>query len=246
MRSASSPAEFQSLAEEISVAPVARPIEAIDQSVRHMDTASKRDALNTMMSGQDIERAIVFTRTKRGADKVSRNLEIAGCNAVAIHGNKSQNQRQRALDAFRDGSAKILVATDIAARGIDVTGVSHVVNYELPNVPEAYVHRIGRTARAGRSGIAVSLCAPDELKLLRDIERLIGKRLAADNAPSSTAELAAAPAAKRARSGGRKPNGPSNQQHRRSAPADRSRTGNRRASVSTSRSSSSAAPQQTI
>ncbi|UOM36013.1 DEAD/DEAH box helicase [Acuticoccus sp. I52.16.1] len=239
-------ADFLNAPKEIAVAPVSRPIEAIDQSVRHMDTGAKREALNTLMAATEVERAIVFTRTKRGADKVSRNLEIAGCNAVAIHGNKSQNQRQRALDAFRDGSVKVLVATDIAARGIDVSGISHVVNYELPNVPEAYVHRIGRTARAGRSGIAVSLCAPDELKLLRDIERLIGRRLAAENAPSSTAETAAAPAAKRSRPRRRKPDTPSNTQHRRSAPADRSRSGGRRAAVSTSRSGSSAAPQQTI
>ncbi|WP_244934973.1 DEAD/DEAH box helicase [Acuticoccus sediminis] len=240
-------ADFLSNPDEIAVAPVSRPVEAIDQSVRHMDTSEKRDALAALLAESDVERAIVFTRTKRGADKVSRNLEIAGCAAVAIHGNKSQNQRQRALDAFRDGSAKVLVATDIAARGIDVSGVSHVVNYELPNVPEAYVHRIGRTARAGRSGIAVSLCAPDELKLLRDIERLIGRRLAAENAPTSTAEhVNAVPAAKRTRSRRRKPSASSDTQHRRSAPADRSRTGNRRAASSTSRPKSTTVPQQTI
>ncbi|ORE93202.1 DEAD/DEAH box helicase [Stappia sp. 22II-S9-Z10] len=240
-------ADFLANPEEIAVAPVSRPVEAIDQSVRHMDAGAKRDALAGIVSGSDVERAIVFTRTKRGADRVSKNLETAGCASVAIHGNKSQNQRQRALDAFRDGSAKVLVATDIAARGIDISGISHVVNYELPNVPEAYVHRIGRTARAGRSGVAVTLCAPDELKLLRDIERLIGRRLAAENAPASTPESAApAPADKRSRPRRRKPAASSNPQHRRSAPADRPRTGPRRTKTSTSRHASTTAPQQTI
>ncbi|WP_420394431.1 DEAD/DEAH box helicase [Acuticoccus sp.] len=178
---------------EISVAPVSTPVEAVVQSVRHLDRTDKRDALAAILTARDVERAIVFTRTKRGADKVSRQLAEAGCDAVAIHGNKSQSQRQRALDAFRTGTARILVATDIAARGIDVDGVSHVVNYELPNVPEAYVHRIGRTARAGRSGVAVSLCEPDERPLLADIERLIGRRIAVEGAPASPAAASASP-----------------------------------------------------
>ncbi len=119
-----------------------------------------------------VERAIVFTRTKHGADKVAQHLEKAGVGAQAIHGNKSQNQRVRALDGFKRGTTRVLVATDIAARGIDVDGVTHVVNFELPDVPEAYVHRIGRTARAGASGQAISLCDNEERGLLRQIEKL--------------------------------------------------------------------------
>lgn len=165
---------------EFAVSPASRPVEAIHQSVRQVDAADKRTVLLDLLADPQIERAIVFTRTKRGADRVSQHIAGAGHNAAAIHGNKSQGQRDRALGGFRDGSVKILVATDIAARGIDVDGVSHVFNFELPNVPEAYVHRIGRTARAGKSGIAVSLCAPDERPLLKDIETLIGRRLTAD------------------------------------------------------------------
>ncbi|MCB1472024.1 MAG: DEAD/DEAH box helicase [Rhodobiaceae bacterium] len=182
--SATMPAQIRSLAgdflndpAEIAVAPVSRPIERIDQSVIHVPSAEKRNALVGLVSGQDVERAIVFTRTKRGADRVNMHLQKAGLSAAAIHGNKSQNQREKALGAFRLGKVTILVATDIAARGIDVDDVSHVFNYELPNVPEAYVHRIGRTARAGKSGTAVSLCDPSERTLLRDIERLIGRSL---------------------------------------------------------------------
>ncbi|MDJ0932043.1 helicase-related protein [Breoghania sp.] len=119
-----------------------------------------------------MECAIVFTRTKHGADRVVRDLDRAGLEAAAIHGNKSQGQRQRALGAFRDGGLRILVAIDIVARGIDVDGISHVINYELSNVPETYVHRIGRTARAGADGIAISLCMPEKRAYLRDIERL--------------------------------------------------------------------------
>ena len=183
--SATMPAPIRRLADEflrdpleISVAPAARPIEAIDQKAMHMaDRPAKRQALLDILAGRDVERAIVFTRTKRGADRVNQHLQKAGLVADALHGNKSQGQRQRTLDGFRSGRVKVLVATDIAARGIDVDDVSHVVNYELPDVPEAYVHRIGRTARAGRSGIAVSLYDNSERDLLRDIERLIGRSL---------------------------------------------------------------------
>jgi ATP-dependent RNA helicase RhlE len=120
----------------------------------------------------DIDRALVFTRTKHGADKVVRKLAADGITASAIHGNKSQPQREKALAAFRSGYCRVLVATDIAARGVDVPGVSHVVNYEIPNVPEQYVHRIGRTARAGADGLAISFVAEDERPYLRDIEKL--------------------------------------------------------------------------
>lgn len=163
---------------EIAVAPASKPIDRIDQRVLLMDKDAKRQALVDVLStATDMDRAIVFTRTKHGADKVTRQLEQAGVSAAAIHGNKSQGQRQRALDDFRSGRTPVLVATDIAARGIDVDGVSHVINYELPNVPEAYVHRIGRTARAGRSGVAVSFVDREERAYLRDIEKLIGRTL---------------------------------------------------------------------
>jgi ATP-dependent RNA helicase RhlE len=162
---------------EIAVAPASKPIDRIEQKVLLIERDAKRQALVDVLRTDDMDRAIVFTRTKHGADKVTRQLEQAGLSAAAIHGNKSQGQRQKALDSFRAGRTPILVATDIAARGIDVDGVSHVVNYELPNVPEAYVHRIGRTARAGKSGIAVSFCEREERPYLRDIEKLIGKVL---------------------------------------------------------------------
>ena len=138
---------------------------------------------------------LVFTRTKHGADKVVRGLNKDGISAEAIHGNKSQNQRERVLKDFRDGRVKTLVATDIAARGIDVDGISHVINFDLPNIPESYVHRIGRTARAGADGIAISLCSHDELPFLRDIEKLIRMAI-----PATGHGLAAAPGRTRRRS----------------------------------------------
>lgn len=159
---------------EVSVTPAARPIEKIDQRVVMVEKSGKRDALVDALSQPDVESAIVFTRTKRGADRVCRNLEQADIKAGAIHGNKSQNQRERTLSAFKKGRLRVLVATDIAARGIDIDGVTHVVNFELPNVPESYVHRIGRTARAGAAGTAIALCDGEEIGLLRDIEKLIG------------------------------------------------------------------------
>ena len=163
---------------EVAVAPESRPIEKIDQKVMQVDAVSKRRALVDILKGPQVDRAIVFTRTKRGADKVNDHLEKAGISASAIHGNKSQRERERSLAAFRAGHVKVLVATDIAARGIDVDDISHVINFELPHVPEVYVHRIGRTARAGKNGVAISLCDREERSLLRDIERLVGYSLA--------------------------------------------------------------------
>jgi ATP-dependent RNA helicase RhlE len=157
----------------VEVTPVATTAEKVRQEVHHVPGAQKRAKLAELLAAPACERTIVFTRTKHGADKVAHYLSEAGLPAVAIHGNKSQSQRERALDAFRSGKAPIMVATDIAARGIDVDGVTHVVNFELPNVPEQYVHRIGRTARAGNGGVAISLCDASERSLLRDIERLI-------------------------------------------------------------------------
>lgn len=162
---------------QVSVAPVATTAEKVDQRVIFLDKSDKVSRLRDLLAGKDVERAIVFARTKHGADKVVRDLERSGLDAAAIHGNKSQGQRQRALGDFKNGSLRVLVATDIAARGIDVDGISHVVNYDLPNVPETYVHRIGRTARAGAAGIAISLCIPEERPYLRDIERLTKRAL---------------------------------------------------------------------
>jgi len=147
-----------------------------------------------LLRDSGIERALVFSRTKHGADKIVRQLGAAGIASAAIHGNKSQPQRERAIAAFKAGHTRILVATDIAARGIDVPGVSHVFNFDLPDVPEQYVHRIGRTARAGAEGIAVAFCAPDERTNLRDIERLT--RLTLDTRPLPEGFFAAAQALK--------------------------------------------------
>jgi len=179
--SATMPKQIKALAhdlltdpKQISVAPASRPIERIEQSVVLMPREAKRELLLELMSDRSVERSIVFTRTKRGADRVNKHLVQFGLKSAAIHGDKSQGQRVKALDGFKAGSVKILVATDIAARGIDVDDVSHVVNFELPNIPESYVHRIGRTARAGKTGVAVSLCDPTEYEYLCDIEKLTG------------------------------------------------------------------------
>jgi len=158
---------------KVAVTPVASTVERVEQRVIRVDRATKPATLIDVLRRETIDRALIFTRTKHGADKVVRGLLRAGIGAAAIHGNKSQNQRERVLAAFRKGEIRTLVATDIAARGIDVDGISHVVNFDLPNVPETYVHRIGRTARAGAAGIAISLCDGEEVAFLRDIERLI-------------------------------------------------------------------------
>ncbi len=187
--SATMPKQIRALADdfltdpvEVSVTPQSTPVERIAQEVILLERAEKRHTLRDVLGDKTVDRAIVFARTKRGSDRVVQNLEKDGLKAVAIHGNKSQNQRERALEAFKSGKVKIMVATDIAARGIDIGGVSHVVNYDLPNVPEVYVHRIGRTARAGADGIAIALVEPDERTLLRDIEKLIGRFLTAEGA----------------------------------------------------------------
>jgi len=158
---------------KVAVTPTASTAERIDQRIIRVDRAAKPAILVDLLRQETIDRALVFTRTKHGADKVVRRLVQAGIAAEAIHGNKSQGQRERVLAAFRSGKVRTLVATDIAARGIDVDGISHVVNFDLPNVPETYVHRIGRTARAGADGIAISLCDAEETAFLRDIEKLI-------------------------------------------------------------------------
>ena len=138
--------------------------------------ADKPARLREILSADRAALTLVFARTKHGAEKMKKHLVADGYNAESIHGNRSQGQRDRAIKAFRDGAVTVLVATDVAARGIDIPGVANVVNYDLPNVPEAYVHRIGRTARAGREGVAISFCSPDERALLKDIEKLLGRR----------------------------------------------------------------------
>jgi ATP-dependent RNA helicase RhlE len=168
---------------EVSVTPVATTAERVDQHVTFVNQAEKNALLTMFFQATKIDRSLVFSRTKHGADKIVRFLEAGGIKAAAIHGNKSQPHRERALAAFRSGEVPVLVATDIAARGIDIPGVSHVINYDLPNVPEQYVHRIGRTARAGAAGIAIAYCADDEKAYLRDIEKLTRQKLSIQPLP---------------------------------------------------------------
>jgi ATP-dependent RNA helicase RhlE len=181
----------------VGIRPVASTAERIEQRVMFVEKADKRRLLAQVLKDQAIDRVLVFTRTKHGADRVVKQLAQDGVAADAIHGNKSQNARTRALERFRSGAGRVLVATDIAARGIDVDGISHVVNYDLPNVPESYVHRIGRTARAGRSGVAISFCDGEERAYLRAIEALTKVRIpvATDHPWHSAAAIPAAPAA---------------------------------------------------
>ncbi|HEX7694374.1 MAG TPA: DEAD/DEAH box helicase [Sphingomonas sp.] len=182
--SATMPQSIRELADQfikdpatVSIKPAATTAERVDQYATLVNQAEKQALLTMTLRDPAIERVLVFTRTKHGADRVVRLLGGNGIASNAIHGNKSQPQRERALAAFKSGEVPILVATDIAARGIDVSGVSHVINFELPNVPEQYVHRIGRTARAGKDGIAISFVADDERPYLRDIEKLIRQKV---------------------------------------------------------------------
>ena len=161
----------------VEVTPVASTVERIEQRVLFVDTAQKRNALVQFLGDRSVTKVLVFTRTKHGANRVAEQLGKSGIHAEAIHGNKSQSARQKALEGFRAGRVRVLVATDIAARGIDVEGISHVVNFDLPDVPETYVHRIGRTARAGADGISLAFCDRAERTLLRDIEKLTRQRL---------------------------------------------------------------------
>ena len=182
--SATMPGEVARLASQIlidpvriEVAPAATTVEQVHQYVFFVNAADKRALLNKVLEDPRLGRVIVFTRTKHGANRVAKQLGQAGVAAEAIHGNKSQGARQRALESFRAGQVRVLVATDIAARGIDVDGITHVINYELPNIPESYVHRIGRTARAGAAGAAFAFCDPGERAYLRDIEKLTRRPL---------------------------------------------------------------------
>jgi ATP-dependent RNA helicase RhlE len=206
---------------EVSVTPTATTVERIDQSVIMVNQAEKAALLATYLQREPVERALVFSRTKHGADKIVRQLEAAGISAGAIHGNKSQAQRERAIAAFKSGEMPVLIATDIAARGIDIPGVSHVVNFDLPDVPEQYVHRIGRTARAGADGIAIAFCSAEERGNLRDIERTTRQRIAV--APLPADFTAAADAFKRLKPAAKPPT-----DHRASTKADRRNDGQRR------------------
>ena len=189
--SATMPKEIASLADSIldspvrvEVTPVSSTAQTIQQSMYYVDKDDKKKLLVHLLEDSSIERALVFARTKHGSDKIVKDLHKYGIGAEAIHGNKSQNARQRALSNFKSGTTRVLVATDIAARGIDVDNLTHVINYELPNVPETYVHRIGRTGRAGASGIAFSFCDQEEREFLRDIQKLIGNVIpVVDNHP---------------------------------------------------------------
>ena len=163
--------------ENVKVDPVTSTVEAIDQCLYYIDKANKKHLLAQLLEDPDVESALVFSRTKHGVDRIVRDLKRKGVEAAGIHGDKSQNARQTALNRFRTGECRVLVATDIAARGIDVAGLSHVINYDMPMEPEAYIHRIGRTGRAGRTGKAISFCCIDEVKQLNQVEKLIGKRL---------------------------------------------------------------------
>jgi ATP-dependent RNA helicase RhlE len=182
--SATLPDKIQELSQQllfnpvfVNVTPKVTSVERIEQRVRLLERGNKLSSLRDLLATDNVERTIVFTRTKRGANALARKLETGGVRAVAIHGNKSQNARQKALDAFRRQQVTVLVATDVAARGIDIDGVTHVVNFDMPVEPESYVHRIGRTGRAEADGVAISFCTGDERDELRAIEDLIGQRL---------------------------------------------------------------------
>ena len=182
--SATMPKQVATLAKEILQNPVRIEIKPekethvdIDQQLFHAPSNTKQALLNTLLEDNQLYRVVVFTRTKRGAERVAKKLKARGELVDSIHGNKSQPARRRALEAFKRGRLRIVVATDVMSRGIDVDDVTHVVNYEIPNDPESYIHRIGRTARAGKSGIAISFCDPSERPLIRDIEKVTGVRL---------------------------------------------------------------------
>lgn len=166
----------------ISVTPESTPVDKIAQSIYPVGGQDKSELLLHLINEHRLERVLVFTRTKHRADRVAKQLDRAGVRGAAIHGNRTQAQREKALDSFRRGHVKVLVATDVVSRGIDIDDITHVVNFDLPNTPEDYVHRIGRTARAGRSGIAFSMMAPEEHSNLRDIERKIGSVIACEDA----------------------------------------------------------------
>ena len=173
----------------VSVAPESTTAERVKQGVLHVANGNKLKVLQSILRDPAVDRALVFSRTKHGADKIVRKLLATQVNAMAIHGNKSQPQRKKTLDAFKSGKCRVLVATDIAARGIDIDGVTHVINVEMPNVAEQYVHRIGRTARAGREGIAISLIAEDDRYYLREVEKITRMKIDILEPPEGCADI---------------------------------------------------------
>jgi ATP-dependent RNA helicase RhlE len=187
----------------VEVTPQATSAERVGQTVLFVDKEHKRALLDELLRDKAIVRALVFTRTKHGANRVAEQLAKTGVRVDAIHGNKSQGARQKALDGFKSGKLRVLVATDIAARGIDVDGITHVINFDLPNEPESYVHRIGRTARAGADGLAISFCDAEETAYLRDIEKIIRQQVVMDTAHPFHAQHIA-----NARATGRRPPAP--------------------------------------
>ena len=233
--SATMPNEIQQLAntiltrpEKVEVTPPSSTADTIQQSLFYVEKSDKRALLIHLLKDKAIKTALVFTRTKHGADKVVKDLVRVGITAEAIHGNKSQNARQRALSNFKNRTTRVLIATDIAARGIDIDELTHVINYELPNIPETYVHRIGRTGRAGLNGIALSFCDQEEVEFLKDIHKLISKQIPVDDAhpyPMSLKSVAAKP-----QESSHKPHGGGgNQAHKRGrgfGNPNRSRSGN--------------------
>lgn len=242
--SATMPSEIAKLAstiltnpERVEVTPVSSTANTIQQSIFFVEKSNKRKLLNHILQDKSIATALVFTRTKHGADKVAKDLNNGGIRAEAIHGNKSQGARQRALSNFKSRQTRILVATDIAARGIDVDDLTHVINYELPNVPETYVHRIGRTGRAGASGISLSFCDEEEKEYLTDIHKLIGKTIpVVEDQPYHMVHVGSKrpqPAQRQAR-----PKGNGGQQNSRNSSRNSSGNSSRNSSGNSSRNSS--------
>jgi ATP-dependent RNA helicase RhlE len=246
--SATMPPEISKLADTIltnpvrvEVTPVSSTANTVKQEIYFVEKANKKNLLLHLLKGNNINTALVFTRTKHGADRVAKDLNRAGIMAEAIHGNKSQNARQRALTNFKAQETRVLVATDIAARGIDIDELSHVINYELPNIPETYVHRIGRTGRAGASGISISFCDGEEKAYLKDIQKLIGKSLpVAEDNPYAMANTslahAVAPTRNQQQNNSRKP------RFNRNAPSKGSHSSSKSGSASTHSKPSSASP----
>ena len=233
--SATMPAEVDALAASLLVDPVrvavtppSTTVEAIEQHVLFVEPGTKIDRLRELLAGDDLTQVLVFTRTKRRADMVAKQLRTASIQADAIHGNKSQNARERTLLRFRGGRVRVLVATDLAARGLDVDGISHVINYDLPREPESYVHRIGRTGRAGATGVAFSFCEPGESSLLRAIERETGRSLRGGDSP----DVATTPRSRGRRPQGGTPESSQRPRRRRRFRGRRGATGSRPASAS--------------
>ena len=209
----------------ITITPERADVDRITQRIHLVHNNEKFSMLQGLISGRSVNRTIVFSRTKRGANRIVQKLEKAGVRSMAIHGNKSQGARRKALDSFRQNRVAVLVATDVAARGIDIDGVSHVINYDMPNDPESYIHRIGRTGRAGARGVAISLCTPEERQELRAIERLLGKRLTVEPSRKSDRATRQTPESSRSRKQARGGNSRQKTQRRKSGPGQH---GNRR------------------